>query len=89
MTIHRCCDCCLHASLACFFDVAESPSELLHAFLVVCAFIVQPGYHATHMQMQETAREWKNPPYNFDNLGMGLMSLFVTVTLNGYLGGAG
>lgn len=41
------------------------------------------------MQLQETAREWSNLPYNFDNLGMGLMSLFVTATLNGYLGGAG
>lgn len=30
---------------------------------------------------------WSNPPYNFDNLGMALVSLFVTATLNGYAGG--
>jgi hypothetical protein len=29
---------------------------------------------------------WSNQPYNFDHLGMGLISLFVTVTLNGYKG---
>lgn len=29
---------------------------------------------------------WSNKPYNFDHLGMALVSLFVTVTLNGYLG---
>jgi hypothetical protein len=32
---------------------------------------------------------WSNQPYNFDHLGMGLISLFVTVTLNGYKGKAG
>lgn len=36
--------------------------------------------------LQEVAREWTNAPYNFDNLGMALVSLFVTATLNGYTG---
>ncbi|KAF8072369.1 NaCP60E [Scenedesmus sp. PABB004] len=33
---------------------------------------------------QEVARRWSNQPYNFDNLGMAMVSLFVTATLNGY-----
>lgn len=36
--------------------------------------------------MQEVPRQWTNAPYNFDHLGMALISLFVTVTLNGYMG---
>jgi hypothetical protein len=38
--------------------------------------------------LQETERVWSNPPYNFDHLGMALVSLFITVTLNGYAGTA-
>eukprot|EP00775_Hariotina_reticulata_P006841 gene6841-7059_t len=33
---------------------------------------------------QELPRLWRNAPYNFDNLGMALVSLTVIVTLNGY-----
>lgn len=40
----------------------------------------------TVTNLQETPREWKNQPYNFDNIGMALVSLFVTATLNGYTG---
>lgn len=29
---------------------------------------------------------WSNQPYNFDNLGTAMVSLFVTATLNGYEG---
>jgi hypothetical protein len=32
-------------------------------------------------------RLWFNQPYNFDHLGMAMVSLFVTATLNGYTGG--
>lgn len=35
---------------------------------------------------QETPRVWSNKAYNFDNLGMAFVSLFVTATLNGYTG---
>jgi hypothetical protein len=31
-------------------------------------------------------RVWFNQPYNFDHLGMAMVSLFVTATLNGYTG---
>jgi hypothetical protein len=37
--------------------------------------------------VQETARMWSNMTYNFDHLGMALISLFVVSTLNGYAGG--
>eukprot|EP00882_Tetradesmus_deserticola_P020321 GHRQ01021939.1.p2 GENE.GHRQ01021939.1~~GHRQ01021939.1.p2 ORF type:complete len:274 (+),score=131.28 GHRQ01021939.1:201-1022(+) len=30
------------------------------------------------------ARVWSNQPYNFDHLGLAMVSLFVTATLNGY-----
>lgn len=40
------------------------------------------------LPVQEVARVWSNQPYNFDHLGMALISLFVTVTLNGYKGDA-
>jgi hypothetical protein len=29
---------------------------------------------------------WSNEPYNFDHLGMAMVSLFITATLNGYTG---
>jgi hypothetical protein len=37
--------------------------------------------------LQEVPRLWFNQPYNFDHLGMAMVSLFVTATLNGYTGG--
>ncbi|WIA07983.1 hypothetical protein OEZ85_007455 [Tetradesmus obliquus] len=32
----------------------------------------------------EVARMWSNAPYTFDHLGMAMVSLFITATLNGY-----
>lgn len=32
----------------------------------------------------EADRLWQNAPLNFDNVGNAIISLFVTVTLNGY-----
>jgi hypothetical protein len=36
------------------------------------------------MTTQTVPREWSNAAFNFDHLGMGMMSLFVVATLNGY-----
>lgn len=47
-----------------------------------CTHCVLSGFFL----LQEVPRIWSNPPYNFDNIGMALVSLFVTVTLNGYMG---
>ncbi len=33
---------------------------------------------------QTIAREWSNEPLNFDNIGDAMVSLFITMTLNGY-----
>lgn len=33
----------------------------------------------------EVPRQWSNTKYNFDNLGQALMSLLITLTLDGYL----
>jgi hypothetical protein len=38
------------------------------------------------LPLQEVPRLWSNQPYNFDHLGMAMVSLFVTATLNGYTG---
>lgn len=32
---------------------------------------------------------WSNAPYTFDHLGMAMVSLFITATLNGYTGVVG
>lgn len=49
--------------------------------------LVHNQHSPLRMWLQEVPRIWSNPPYNFDNIGMALVSLFVTVTLNGYMGG--